>query len=91
MKNQRRAFNFVEARNNRVRINLTLAKAKGKRARKLRERLLENGSLPPEVPAATTPIKAQATDNFRIDPSKHLTHSNTPALAQVIEVKHDAR
>lgn len=91
IKQQAKTFNYSEARNNRIRINMMLATAKGKRARKLRERLLENGSLPRDEFVNIKPTKDHEANTFVIDPSKHLAHSNTPAVAQVIEVRQNGQ
>ncbi|MNR08725.1 hypothetical protein D3C85_1248950 [compost metagenome] len=80
-------FNYKDARNNRVRINLRLAAAKGKRARKQQARMAENGSYSPPLPLASTP--SETNETFMIDPSKHLTNSQVPGLSQVIGAKHD--
>ncbi|MCY1350846.1 Integrase core domain protein [compost metagenome] len=80
-------FNYKDARNNRVRINLRLAAAKGKRARKQQARMAENGSYSPPLPLASTP--SETNETFMIDPSKHLANSQVPGLSQVIGAKHD--
>ncbi|MCY1443393.1 hypothetical protein D9M71_598050 [compost metagenome] len=86
MSKQKRAFNFKEARDNRVRINLQLANAKGKRTRKQLERLAET-----ERMALANQLKdsSEATpQSCPIDPSRHITDSHTPTLSEVLEASH---
>lgn len=86
---QKRKFNFKTARDNRVRINLALASAKGKSARKRKARLEEDGSIPPSQLSSKNEPEAKQEHTTPIDPAKYLINSQAPELTQVIEVKNE--
>lgn len=85
---QKKKFNSKTARDNRVRINLALANAKGKSARKRKARLEEDGSIIPDIKSKNQSEEKQEPTTC-IDPDKYLTNSQVPGLAQVIEVKNE--
>lgn len=89
LKEKERTFDFREARDNRVRINLRLANSKGKRARKKQARSEESGSSNPSQTIANNGSVKKSKTRSKIDPQKHLTNSQIPAVAQVMEVRHE--
>ncbi|WP_081668127.1 DDE-type integrase/transposase/recombinase [Metapseudomonas resinovorans] len=86
LKEQEKKFDYSVARNNRVRINIESANAKGKRGRRKHAQLTEDGSL-----NAVEHMKARKSSKAprpraKLDPEKHLTKSVAPKVAQVVEV-----
>ncbi|NWL78030.1 transposase [Pseudomonas taiwanensis] len=91
LKEKERTFDFREARDNRVRINLRLANSKGKRARKKHARPEEYNSSNSIALTSDNGSANKSKGHSKIDPQKHLTNSQVPAVAQVMEVHIDHR
>ena len=81
---QKRAFNFREARDNRVRINLNLAKAKSKSSRRKHAQLEEYSQSQTPAPSILPAESREISPS--IDPSKYLTKSTAPEVDQTMEM-----
>lgn len=84
---QKQFFNFREARDNRVRINLALAEAKDKRSRR-KQALLEEFTRP-QTPRPPGRLAKPNEISPSVDPRKYISESTAPQIDQTMEMPDD--